>query len=521
MRYLQRPAAKTQIRFTAGLTWAFTFHPPLVAPLLAIFLLLPSISAPHASLTKPKSDTPSATTIQIRPLDETSPSILEIYTTLFWEAHEKSPLLETARSQQQQKAARVYTAWARRLAPAINLDISQTHYLDTQGETSTAPTSDDIEAGDETYSDGDNVSSWDLSLDLPLYRRSVSLATDIAAQEAELAEHELLMKIHELDVTLSELLGAYLLESYRLKNLDNSIALSRAHVRKIRRGYELRDQTKLALLRAEANLEDLETRRQAAEPRWEASYRKLLEFSGLTGNEAVLKQLRNLLTTEEEIAECINILANLDSGLQNIQSFLEDGESDLLARYFRGHSATHKKIILDRQLAQTKAQTITQGEWPELTLQGEYGRQIDTRFEDFEGEGSLSLVFSVPLFTGGTLLSNLREQRAANQQAEIASKDLVKKTMLTIENTKKTILTLQDVLRRQQDLLSKQQEIVRLSKKSYQIKQTSMQDLLTATNRVIDIKNAIMSTITNLGVAIRKFSWLVGSPPPLPGVKRP
>ncbi len=481
------------------------------------FLILFAMGSPtHAASGEADSGLPLGGTIQIRPLNTQKSTILTVYQALFWEAYEKSPSIRMALARKKQKSARRYTAWARRLAPRIDLNISQEHSINALEDSSAIQSADSADRLQEEYRDGRDFSSWDISMDLPLYRRSTSLSLDIAGLEEKQAEQNLEIATHELDLTLFELLGNYLVQSYRLINLDNSISLSRDHVKKIQRGYELHDQTRLALLRAQANLQDLETRRLSARPNRQAAYRKLLDFTGLNGDEAVLVRLSNLLISEEKIAECITLLVDNNETDRDLQMLLDSTGKDSLRSYFTNHSTIHHKIILERQLARTRALTLTQDDWPSLMLKGEYGRRPDTRFEDFDGEGSVSLVFSLPLFSGGTRFSNSREEDAAREQAEINSDAQMEKTLHSIENSREIIISLRQVLANQRMLLTRQEEIVRLSKKSYQIKQTSMQDLLTGTNRLIDIKNNIMSTLVRLGIASRRFFWNLGSPLPLP-----
>ncbi len=62
-----------------------------------------------------------------------------------------------------------------------------------------------------------------------------------------MADNELALKTQELDVRLRELLGNYLIAGYRLVNIINSVRISREH-------YELRDQTRVQLLQAQAKL---------------------------------------------------------------------------------------------------------------------------------------------------------------------------------------------------------------------------------------------------------------------------
>jgi outer membrane protein TolC len=164
----------------------------------------------------------------------------------------------------------------------------------------------------------------------------------------------------------------------------------------------------------------------------------------------------------------------------------------------------------------SQSEQLTQDNWPELALKGDYGRKEDTRFSDYDGEGSLSVVLSVPLFTGGTLYSNSQAKAHSEQIARVTQNTNLRKTVHLITNHRNLIHSLRKVYATQLTHLEQQQEIVQLSLKSYDIKQTSMQDLLTATNRLIDAKNALMETSGTLGTLYRQFAWELGKPFPSP-----
>ncbi len=444
----------------------------------------------------------------------TEPAILDIFHVLFRQSYDAAPDIRIARARKEQKSAQRYTAWARRMAPAVDARLSQVHEFNQDTTSDTATTTETDQP--HHFTDGDDYHDWQFTLDLPLYRRPVSVKVDIAEADERLAETDLLIKTEELDLQLRELLGKYLLATYRLLNLRNSILLSRKHVEKIHRGYELRDQTKLQLLRAQANLKELEARRDLDEQRREAALRELLDFTGLRQNAAIIRRLNKMLANEIATAGAINSLAGLEQSYDRIKEFVQAADNTVLRRQFLKHSVLCKKIKLEQELAKKKALLHTANEWPGLSVRGLYERKPDTEFDQFEGEGSLAVVLSVPLFSGGTMFSAGKTQTMAEHIADVSQYADLQKTIHAMENNKRLIDSLHSVLKRQQILLRQQEEIVILSLKSYAIKQTSMQDLLTSKNRLIDAKNSLMETITTLGTLYHQFAWQLGIPYPLP-----
>lgn len=434
------------------------------------------------------------------------PAILALFDELFRLTYQSAPELRIARQQLTQKGKERYTAWAKCFAPAISGKLEGVSETSTDDSTS----SELSEQDDRTHGD------WSLSMDLPLYRRSLGVRLDLAETEARLAENTLLIKTQEMDLQLRELLASFLESGYRLSNIRNSVRISQEHVDRITRGYELRDQTRLELLRAEANLKELEARRDTDEHNLAAARRALLDFTGLAASHPVMVKLEGLLADEARIAGCINSLAALDGSYPLIKPYLEGMSDEQLRSQFEANSPLHQKIRLERDLAGNKADALTAEEYPDLSVRGSLARKEDTKFDHAEGDGSVALVLSVPLFSGGTLHSNRAAREAAEHIAGISQTYNLRQTIHSIENNRDQITSLRKVYATQHNNLLRQQEIVLLSVKSYGIRQTSMEDLLTSKNRFIDAKNALMNTTNRLGLLMRQFVWQLGAPLQVP-----
>lgn len=484
-----------------------------------------TLEPPPVSVKKTQTETPAEVFFNSNE-NRAEPDILKVYKTLFTQTWDQSPEIQVARRLQEQKSSEKYTAWAKRLAPQVDLEISQNQFFnqdsDPDDPIQKAQQLAEEAATEEEYTDGDNLTDWQFDMDIPVYKRALSLAIDTAELEYAMAINNLTIKTQELDARLHELLGNYMVACYNLLNLENSIIISGEHVQKIQRGFELRDQTKLELLRAQANLKELEARKDLNEQRRDSTFRELLDYTAIPESDSSWHWLNELLATEERTAGCINTFSDLDNGVRMMQDFLAESTSDENLRdFFVNNSLLYKKIILERDLEKSTAKKYTQTEWPSLFVRGELGRKDNTRFENYSGEGSIGLVLNVPLFSGGTIFSNIKTKDMATQIASIQEHSNVLRTFNSIANKKKSITSLQNVFHKQLTHLQQQQEIVRLSLKSYQIKQTSMQDLLTSKNRLIDAKNLLMRTTADLGILLRQFAWELGTPFAAPVVAVP
>ena len=473
--------------------------------LLTFLLLVASVSA------KTLASTPEDTKATQPSSQNTEPDILNLYQALFTQTWEQSPDIQVARQLKEQKSAEEHTALAKRFSPQLDFEITQKYFLNNDYS------SEEIVGTETPFTDDKNVTDWNFTLDIPLYRRPLSLSIDIAGLEYELTLNNLEINTRELDSLLHELLGQYMVASYNLHNLQNSILVSNEHVGKIQRGYDLRDQTKLALLRAQANLKELEARQDLNKQKRDTAFRALLDQTAIPEDDPIWLWLSELLNDEKRTAGCINTFSAVDLSTETMQAFLDkDAKNDSLRQFFLDNSLLYKKILLERELGTTKAKKHTQQEWPELSIRGDFARKEDTRLDEYSGEGSVGLVLNIPLFSGGTSGSTSQTQDNASRISYIEEQSAVLKRLNSISNKKKTIISLQNIFKNQQIHLQQQQEIVTLSLKSYQIKQTSMQDLLTSKNRLIDAKNLLMQTTVDLGIILRQLAWELGAPFPAP-----
>jgi outer membrane protein TolC len=445
----------------------------------------------------------STPTPKLQTISPTS-EIHYIYENVFRLSYQISPELMTARTNTKKSKELLSTALSKRFFPSFSMNLSQNIDINSS-QSNGSPSSDD-----QRYSD------WNFNMNLPIFKTQLSLELELAEQEKNLAENNLQIKINELNNTLKKLLGNYLTSSYQLLNLQNSIKLSKEHLAKINKGYELRDQTRLELLRAEANTKELESRLDLLEQKKDSSFLEFLNYSGLAEDTPALLRLNELLLTEENTAQFIIGLADTENKYKLLIDQVEHFTDKELTDFFMDNSLLSQKITLEYQLEKTRAKKIVEEEWPDLSFRGNYERKPDTRFSDFESEGNLSLILTVPLFSGGTLFSNIRTMKQAQQIAAITHNSLLRKTIHSFRSNRKLITRIKTIFSIQQIHLQQQQEIVELSLKSYKIKQTSMQDLLTSQNSLIDAKNALMETTNELGLLLNQFAWELGIPFPAP-----
>lgn len=430
----------------------------------------------------------------------------DFYRRLFERSLRVAPEVSVAEHDRLLKYYERYTAGARRYSPEIALALEGTHRNDYDPELSQSP-------GDGSeYRDGADVAEWAFELELPLYNRPKAVALEAAGRSLELAQKDLELQLSGFDSRLRELLGAYMVAAYRLLNLENSVLLSAEHVNRIRRGFELRDQTRLELMRAQANLKELEARVDLERQRKNTAIRELLDFTGLNRQEPLFQTLERLLESERQAAMTISSFADADRVLEAMDPYLNRMSIARLREIYQENSTLADKFELQRELDESRAERYLEREFPDLSLKADYGREENTRFEDFEPEGTVGLYLNIPIFSGGTVYSGLKSRTQARQLAAEQYRSVYESTFNRLLNRREALVNLSKVFRKQQVNLLQLQEIVQLSIKSYVIKQTSMQDLLTSKNQLIDAKNQLIGTVVEISNQAHLLAWELGMP---------
>ena len=423
--------------------------------------------------------------------------ILLLYNELHTLSQHHSPGIQIAKDFLEQRTAQQSSSKAKRWSPSVDLELSQKRLHQTAVSTS--------------RSDNEkNVSNWKFMLDWPVYSRSLDLQAQKSVLETELARATLAIKLGELDVELKRLLIDYLVKTYQLHNLQNSIDLSQKHLKGIETGYRMRHQTKLQLLRAQANLKGLEVKKNIELQLRQESFRKLVRFTGLELDHEIFADFNKLTTTEQSAANSIMTLLSLDTIYKKILPWLGTENEAQLKHQFMSNSQLYKRIVLKKKLGWSDAETMMQSEWADLAVKGNYQKREDTEVDDWQDGGYIGLFLTVPLFSGGTSSSNSRAKNSAWQIAKTTQEDNIRKIFFTILDDRESIVDLKQVIEKKKILLQQQEEIVLLSVKSYTLKKTTMQDLLTSLNTLIDVKNDLVQTTFELGTTIKRFAWETG-----------
>lgn len=443
--------------------------------------------------------------------------IREIYTTLRELAKKNSFEVQIADANLSQKSAQLYTSWTRWL-PHFDFQLSQSRSRDFSIITGGALGSLASNFTPQAIS----LSRWALNLNLPVYQRTVHLGVQESIADRELARNEYDLKNNELDWRLRSLLGSYLLQTYREAALKTSIELAQTHLKEASVRFELGQKTKVDVLRAQASLVNLESSQVTHRQKTAAALGEFLEYAGLTKSDLERSGLTILLQTEERVAEAIDEFTEWEPLLPTLKPYIDldfdpnwpEKPTQLsLEGKIAESSLVYRGFLKEEALADSRSRKMMSQEWPELKLQGSLNKQTNSWDDAFTPDYqsySISMVLTVPIFSGGSLISSYIESHQASRTGRLKSARDQLHFRNEVEREIIEIRSLLKAVEAQKLNLQQNEEIVRLSFKSYQLGKTNMAELLSSQDDHLTAKLNLAQTKINISVLMRQFASNLG-----------
>lgn len=433
----------------------------------------------------------------------------DIYSSLESRAFEQSPDLRSAEASYDQAAGHNYAAWAK-WGPRINLQLSKTRSKDYSLLTSgSLPANFPISMDPQQV----DLDRWSLVASFPIYNRSVHLGAVQALWEKRLAARQLDVKRSELKWKIKQLLGNYIVAAYRKAVSESGLKTARESAREMKIRFDIGQKTKIDVLRADSNLASLESRWISSQEQLASERFALADGTGLTTEELDQIGLAETQLTEGTLIQWIERFAqSSQSGLTRIQPYLDMSAEKRSA--LAVESSPHYEVLRSQgEVSDTRARLPFAVEWPDLALQGSFGKQTPNWSDAFEpGQRSYSvgLTLTVPLFSWGSSIATYKESSAGQEAARIQNARDVKRFFNTLESQNVQIKSLSksveaNALRAQQN-----EEILRLSTKSHQLGKTSTVDLLSAQNDLLNAKVELAESRVKLAVLLGQFAWNLG-----------
>lgn len=437
--------------------------------------------------------------------------IAEEFARLEAMARERSPEIAQSRDTMSEKRAARYTAITRWL-PRLDFQLSQSDTLDfsliQSGALGSLAQSGFVFTPVETP-----LTKWSLNLSVPLYRRSVHVGLEQANAELDLASSQFDSKLSELDWRMRSLFGAYLLDLYRDATIQTSIDVAQTNLREARLRFELGQRTRVDVLRSEANLVSLQSKKMSYQTDQDSDLNAFLDYSGITVADLRSAGSEPPPDGETPIAEAIDRFVALDGLSRSLEGRLE-APSPEQAGPLDG-SPSFRNIALSEELSETQARVSMAQEFPELLLQGSLSKEgphWDDAFSQGDQSHSIALVLNVPIFTAGSAFSSYYEKTNAQAAARAKGESDLLQLKNDIEKDRDQIRTLRKSVESFALNRSQNEELVRLSFKSYQLGKSTLVEVLQSQNDLLDSKFNLAKAKLDLSTASRRFAWNLGIP---------
>ncbi len=395
---------------------------------------------------------------------------------------ELSPDLKIVRSYRSQKGAESYTRLSN-FYPQANFNVKKTK--DFYDERNAFLRQLGVTAFD---------SSWGIDYNWEIFNYGLIQAARKTSNEKDKAELDVESKEKAYPITFNTNLLNYLLAKYKKAAVENSLKKAEEGKKQAKLGFELGQKTKIDVLRSEANMVSLDSKKTTFVDEEQNTKSKFLEFSGLEVND--LSFLENL--DETQILSLINSISKSEI-LKSEPNF---SKSPLLL-----------SLNYEEKINKISLNNLTQKEWPDLKVQGSYNNSADTFGKAFQKPfrtHTIALVLTIPLFSGGSFITSNFEEYFAKKQNEYTMAQRKFETQNQLNNTLIKINALETLVASLTLNVSQFEELYRLTQKSYQLGKSTLLELLEVQDNLLDSKISLAQNRIQFYTLSQNYLWQAG-----------
>ena len=412
-------------------------------------------------------------------------SILQKISDLQDKSIQLSPDLKIVRNFRSQKGAEAYTRFSDFL-PQANLSVKREKDF-----------FEERNAQLRALGLGPFSSTWGIDYKWVLFNYGLVQNSRKTFTEKDKAELEALNKSREYPVIFNTNLLNYLLAKYKKAAVENSLKKAETGKKEAKLGFELGQKTKIDVLRSEANMVSLDSKKTTYIDEEQNTKSKFIEYSGLDILD--LSFFDNL--DETQILSLINSMSITNNSLT-----------------FKSEPVFSKSPLLESLRYEEKINTIalanlTQSQWPELRIQGSYnnaGDSFDHAFHTPYRTHTIGLVLTIPLFGSGNFISSNFEEYFAKKQIEYTMAQKKLETQNQLSNTLIKINALETLVSSLSLNVSQYEELYRLTSKSYQLGKSSLLELLEVQDNLLDSKISLAQNKIQFYTLSQNYLWQAG-----------
>jgi len=336
--------------------------------------------------------------------------------------------------------------------------------------------------------------SWGIDYQWSLFNYGNILYTQKTINQKNIDQIDYSNSKSQYDVEFNTAVLNYLLVKYKQAAILNSLKKAETAKKEANLGFQLGQKTKIDVLRAEANFISLDSKKLGLIDEEKSLKSKFEELTGLES------QFLNSFTeySEDQLFMAISELANANKKSGNLL-FTE--------------SPIIKKHQLEINGSVLEAKSITKDEWPDLKLTGSYdnsGDEISKTFHSPSRSHTVALVLSIPLFTGGSIISDNFERFYAQKRIQYLASQKQLEIENNLKNTELKIETMKTLVESLKINVDQFEELYKLTSKSYQLGKSTLFELLEVQDNLLESKINLATNKIQLYQLIENYNWQSG-----------
>ncbi len=403
--------------------------------------------------------------------------------------------IETALANNPEVAARGWDASAAKARrdqafgarlPRVGIVGDYTHTLDEQRLVSAG------KDGDSGLFSRDIVSS-DLVVSMPLFRGG-RLVNQVNAAELlrHAAEQRLARSRKELVFNVSSLFNSILAQEHVIESLAFSRKTLMEHVSRIDALIAAQKAAKVDRMRTEVRLADIAQQLVRGKNLQSIQYRALASLLGL-------KDVEGTISLQGELEMPKMLLPEPETALSRAWK----GRNDYLAAR-SSLEAQAKNVDVARS-----------GHLPSLSVQGTYGGRWaagpTTGSGDEQGDvGRVGLVLEVPIFEGGQVDADIREQRAALAAAQERLRLLGLQVRLEVESALLNVASSRERAAALRKAIAQAKESLRIERQKYNLGKGVIVDVLDAQAALLESETTYYRVLAEYHTAVAQLKLAMG-----------
>ncbi len=339
-----------------------------------------------------------------------------------------------------------------------------------------------------------DVFAADLVLSLPLYTGG-RITNEVRVSELlrQSAEHRLAWTRDEIVFNVSSVFYSILGQRHVIESLEFSRKAIDEHRKRVNDLLAAQKAAKVDLLRTEVRLADLDQRIVRERNTLAIQQRVLFNLMGVEDSEGRFGMQGALASSEVKV--------NLDECMAAAQA----QRSDYLAA-----QAVYK--------AQARRVDVARGgHWPTVSLRGSYGGRWAGHASDAPGgtdrvedAGAIGLSIDVPLFEGGRVSAQVRQEQARLRAAQERLRRLGLQVTLDVQSAVLNVTSARERIIATEKSIEQAKESLRTEQEKYALGKGSITDVLDAQTALLEAQTSYYRALADYNIAIAQLRLATG-----------